>query len=606
MSIFSEVSLHGCHNLDSSSQSLLLDQDASNNSVLLSNNLDSEDRKDMSSFANSSLLKGLETAGLDESLPGRTQTASETLNKIDSSSSKNCQFFPPATRFSKELIWTELESFWQFYIKTSDRREELKPLLIYILLHLYHHCVRYHSIIVARKLCLDFKKLLQEEKCDFNYKAVVAAMKAQNADCFDQDPILKPFIQNKSPFFLNNATFQSLKNFLIKKQNLVMHYLLTEKIFIRSKEGSLGLNEIRQDLNDEEEMDELILSVSSEPTISSVKRVIGRVRGGTMCSNIPSVSVYMSNGDPCCADICGSSRMAFSMPSGGVRLFSPSDAMNLSCDSETEPDTKISHLSTLNGHRGCIYDLSFHPKSPDVLYTGGQDNLMRCWKLSGPSSECKCVYKGHTWPIWTLSTSPWGNYVATGSMDRSLRIWVPERTQYVRILAGHYMDVICSNFHPNEGYLASGSLDRTVRLWSVANGENVRVFTGAEAPVTSVIFHEGGNYIIGASEERTIKVWDISSGHLVAQIPCEKKIFSLSIFSHYLAAGCEDGHIWFWNIRNIVGGSEDSFTFEEEEDEIDADGIVIPEPVCVPTAAGNVVKVKYIDGKVLYGLSSAS
>lgn len=31
--------------------------------------------------------------------------------------------------------------------------------------------------------------------------------------------------------------------------------------------------------------------------------------------------------------------------------------------------------------------------------------------------------------------------IVTGSMDTSARIWIPEKTEYVRLLAGHYFDV---------------------------------------------------------------------------------------------------------------------------------------------------------------------
>jgi WD40 repeat protein len=38
-------------------------------------------------------------------------------------------------------------------------------------------------------------------------------------------------------------------------------------------------------------------------------------------------------------------------------------------------------------------------------------------------------------------------------------------------LAGHQSDVDVVSWHPNSHYVATGSSDRTVRLWDVATGE---------------------------------------------------------------------------------------------------------------------------------------
>ena len=46
-----------------------------------------------------------------------------------------------------------------------------------------------------------------------------------------------------------------------------------------------------------------------------------------------------------------------------------------------------------------------------------------------------------------------------------MRLWTTEQSQCVRIFVGHFSDVDCLTFHPNNNYVASGSSDRSVRLW---------------------------------------------------------------------------------------------------------------------------------------------
>ena len=46
------------------------------------------------------------------------------------------------------------------------------------------------------------------------------------------------------------------------------------------------------------------------------------------------------------------------------------------------------------------------------------------------------------------------------------------------MFAGHLADITCTRFHPNSNYVATGSADRTIRVWDVLTGNCVRIFTG--------------------------------------------------------------------------------------------------------------------------------
>lgn len=87
--------------------------------------------------------------------------------------------------------------------------------------------------------------------------------------------------------------------------------------------------------------------------------------------------------------------------------------------------------------------------------------------------------------IRTLAWNPTGTLIATGSVDRTLRIWNPERpdVRYSTDLRGHASGIEQIAFNPvKESELASCSKDGTVRFWDVRSKNCVgRVDVGGEA-----------------------------------------------------------------------------------------------------------------------------
>jgi WD40 repeat protein len=59
--------------------------------------------------------------------------------------------------------------------------------------------------------------------------------------------------------------------------------------------------------------------------------------------------------------------------------------------------------------------------------------------------------------------------------------------------------------------LASGSQDKTVKLWSVESQKEVTTLQGHSYPVTSVAFSPDGKYLASGSTDSTVKLWSVES-----------------------------------------------------------------------------------------------
>jgi WD40 repeat protein len=70
--------------------------------------------------------------------------------------------------------------------------------------------------------------------------------------------------------------------------------------------------------------------------------------------------------------------------------------------------------------------------------------------------------------VKSIAFSPNGQYLATGSGDRTIKIWDIETGQILQTLTGHLNRVLSVSYSPDGKLLISGSGDETIKLWDLA------------------------------------------------------------------------------------------------------------------------------------------
>lgn len=103
-----------------------------------------------------------------------------------------------------------------------------------------------------------------------------------------------------------------------------------------------------------------------------------------------------------------------------------------------------------------------------------------------------------------------GNYLVSGSRDRTLRIWDLETQRLVRKpLTGHTASVLCLQFdnREKEDIIISGSSDTDVILWQFSTGKMIRKIPQAHnESVLNLKFDE--RFLVTCSKDKTIKIWN--------------------------------------------------------------------------------------------------
>jgi len=95
-----------------------------------------------------------------------------------------------------------------------------------------------------------------------------------------------------------------------------------------------------------------------------------------------------------------------------------------------------------------------------------------------PQNPVYVRLKGHSAWVSSVAFSPDGQTLASGSFDRSIRLWRINQIDWESdeikekpiILENHNQSITSVAFTPDGKYLASGSYDNTVRLWLASTG----------------------------------------------------------------------------------------------------------------------------------------
>ena len=85
----------------------------------------------------------------------------------------------------------------------------------------------------------------------------------------------------------------------------------------------------------------------------------------------------------------------------------------------------------------------------------------------------------------------------------------------VNTLKGHESLVLSVGFSPDGKKLASGSEDKTIKIWDVTTGKVLNTLKGHESTVWSVGFSPDGKKLASGSEDKTIILWDLNLDNLV-------------------------------------------------------------------------------------------
>jgi len=195
-----------------------------------------------------------------------------------------------------------------------------------------------------------------------------------------------------------------------------------------------------------------------------------------------------------------------------------------------------------------------------------------------------CRLDNHLSCVNCVRWSNSGKWLASAGDDKVIMIWQfagrggiafggvsnAESWRCCNSLQGHSNDILDLNWSPNDNYLASCSVDNTIRIWNAENfPECIKILSGHQGIVKGVSWDPMGKYLSSQSDDKSLKIWRTSDWK--EEVSISKPFVDCGGTTHVLRLNwCPDGQFLVSaHAMNNLGSTAQIVTREEWNTEKD-------------------------------------
>ena len=182
-----------------------------------------------------------------------------------------------------------------------------------------------------------------------------------------------------------------------------------------------------------------------------------------------------------------------------------------------------------------MWDLTGVPSSGTPAKNGEETKQIKCKSLT--------TLKAHEKDINSLDVAPNNRLLVSGSQDRTAKIYAIDYSasgkggaargslNLLGVCKGHKRGVWNVRFGRSERVLATGSGDKTVKLWNLDDFSCVKTFEGHTNSVLRVDFLNAGMQLVSSASDGLVKLWNVMQEECVATMDNheDKVLFVLTL-----------------------------------------------------------------------------
>ncbi|KAF9937959.1 vacuolar sorting protein VPS33/slp1 [Modicella reniformis] len=284
-----------------------------------------------------------------------------------------------------------------------------------------------------------------------------------------------------------------------------------------------------------------------------------------------STSSTSSSNPPTHTTVSGLASPVAPRPSPAVKQLQALPSHYASSSSSPSIPKKSSSTSNLPIHEdqvvsdatGSQINACQYNSTGEYILTGGVDRTIRLWN---PATRfCIKNYEAHGWEVLDLAVSPENGKFASCGGDKTVFLWDVLSGMTLRRILRYYNTTMGLQIleEPKDSVtsikiqgsdLLAGCVDGSIRTYDIRMGSLItdHIFE----PITSVSFSKDGNCVLASSLDNTIRLMDRADGALLNAYKGHRndkyKIRScLSNSDAHVLSGSEDGKIYIWDLMEV-------------------------------------------------------
>ncbi|MCU1267882.1 MAG: (Myosin heavy-chain) kinase [Acidobacteria bacterium] len=251
---------------------------------------------------------------------------------------------------------------------------------------------------------------------------------------------------------------------------------------------------------------------------------------------------------------------------GGVGLvaLSPNGQLALTAEENTVSSQDFSvclwevqtgrEIRRFSNHTAGIRALTFSRDSRSAA-SAGNDKTARVWNVE-TGEEVRRF--DHPLEVLTVAFSPDGNnLLTTTSSDLFDKgglgyLWDLATGKTIHTLEGHGRGIPAAAYANNGNLIATGSWDKTVRIWS-PDGKLLHELKEPHAPVVSIAFSPDSTLIAVGNSDQVVQIFEADTARELKKIntPSSPRSVSISPDNRYVLSGSKypDTKVHLWEIK---------------------------------------------------------
>jgi WD40 repeat protein len=261
-------------------------------------------------------------------------------------------------------------------------------------------------------------------------------------------------------------------------------------------------------------------------------------------------------------------------------------------------------LRALTGHKNWVKSVAVS-RNGELLASGSNDRTVRVWNVSSGRELLNLV--GHEGPVEVVLFSPDDRWIISGSTDSTIKVWDTVSGRPLQTLKGHIAGITALAISGDGRTLASGSADNSIKLWDTATWRELRTLNKQTRKITTLAFSRDGRRLVSGSLDGSLIIWDTTNGRdrILSKPGAAAPLTSAFIADDEFLSASADGTIVSWDA--VTGKQKRVVAGEQGAGEILFASLSKDGELIASSTGSRVVEVySSLDGKVVRTLASHS